>query len=409
MEEDFALTSQSTPASVRRELWRDTQQQSVGSIEEFCQDEREARYEALPDHSRSPHSSFSSPQVSVDSPRISFSPLQIKDSIEEEEEEEEMRCGPVTFRSQSLTVPGYCTPPTLSVHTCEGHDGGRSPRGRAVAHRGGHTASLHRNSLHPGGSQFSPRARSVSPISLMSRCGPGCVSCPRSPVPTNYGGHYETFFRARWAGPEQAETEQDPGDDSDLYRRWMSDTDISSDCLEGVSTLVNISQSHSQDIQDPPDSVFFTTARYPITSSVESDQSSAQEFPLDLSIRSSMSSTSTSESSSKMLFPGRRQHVLSSSLSSESGGSRGSDCVKHSLVVNSPSQGGADLLTSAQWVCPLCQQSFGLHDRLAKHMASRHKEHSTVNSRAGVHLTCLGKSLGYVFRERGSNSCLRMN
>ena len=27
-----------TPASVRRELWRETQQQSVGSIEEFCHD-----------------------------------------------------------------------------------------------------------------------------------------------------------------------------------------------------------------------------------------------------------------------------------------------------------------------------------------------------------------------------------
>ena len=373
MDEDLALTSQSTPASVRRELWRDTQQQSVGSIEEFCQDEREARY----DQSRSPHSSFSSPQVSVDSPRISFSPLQIKDSIEEEEGEE-MRCGPVTIRSQSLTVPGYCTPPTLSVHSCDGHDGARSPRGRAVAHRGGHT-SLHRNSLHPGGSQFSPRARSVSPISLMSRCGPGCVSCPRSPVPTNnYGGHYETFFRARWAGAEQ-----DPGEHSEVYRRWMSDTDISSDCLEGVSTMVNISQSHSQDIQDQADSVFFSNVRYPITSSVESDQSSAQEFPLDLSIRSSLSSTSTSESSSKLLFPSRRQHQLSSSLSSESGGSKTSESVKHSLVVSSPSPLGPDLLSSAQWVCPLCQQAFSLHDRLAKHLASRHKEHFTVNQEPG--------------------------
>lgn len=37
---------------------------------------------------RSPHSSLSSPQVSVDSPRICFSPLRIKDSIEETEEDE---------------------------------------------------------------------------------------------------------------------------------------------------------------------------------------------------------------------------------------------------------------------------------------------------------------------------------
>ena len=72
------MTAQSTPASVRRELWRDTQQQSVGSIDE-------ADTGADPEYmgaSRSPHSSFSSPQVSVDSPRISFSPLHIKDSIE---------------------------------------------------------------------------------------------------------------------------------------------------------------------------------------------------------------------------------------------------------------------------------------------------------------------------------------
>ena len=39
-----------------------------------------------PASGRSPHSSLSSPQVSVDSPRICFSPLRIKDSIEEEDE-----------------------------------------------------------------------------------------------------------------------------------------------------------------------------------------------------------------------------------------------------------------------------------------------------------------------------------
>ena len=43
--------------------------------------------------------------------------------------------------------------------------------------------------------------------------------------------------------------------------------------------------------------------RYPKTSSVESDQSSAQEqeFPLDLSLRSSVSSGSTSDSLSLSL------------------------------------------------------------------------------------------------------------
>ena len=79
------MTAQSTPASVRRELWRDTQQQSVGSIEDYCHDSHEADTGPETEYrgaSRSPHSSFSSPQVSVDSPRISFSPLHIKDSIE---------------------------------------------------------------------------------------------------------------------------------------------------------------------------------------------------------------------------------------------------------------------------------------------------------------------------------------
>ena len=59
--------------------------------------------------------------------------------------------------------------------------------------------------------------------------------------------------------------------------------------------------SHSQDIPEPGeqhyDNVFYTGPRYPPkTRSVESDQSSVQEYPLDLSMRSSMSSNSMSES-----------------------------------------------------------------------------------------------------------------
>lgn len=37
------------------------------------------------------------------------------------------------------------------------------------------------------------------------------------------------------------------------------------------------------------------------------------------------------------------------------------------ISLETPSPGGA------QWMCPLCNQGFSLHDRLAKHMASRHK------------------------------------
>lgn len=412
--------SQSTPASVRRELWRDTQQQSVGSIEEYCHldsdrydrgghisgtSAEESHHETGDDYfspitNRSPQSSFSSPQVSVDSPRISFSPLHIKDSIEEEESEEKF--GHITIRSQSLTVPGYCTPPTLTLHGCCDHniaEGQRSPRGRATVpgHRSPQLRwhspgpDLHRNSLHPS-SQYSPRARSVSPISLgsvNSRCGISCVSCPRSPVPGAYFGHYEQFFRQRLTDNHEGHEGVDnvtatPGDDhnQDIYRRWMSDTDISSVCIDNASTSVNI--SNSQDIQDANDHVFYS-ARYPKTSSVESDQSSIQEYPLDLSMRSSMSSTSTSESiftGNKFLIPvgtNQRNPMLSSSshsyrsLSSESGSKGGATPVDGPSVPPPPSN-------SNQWLCPLCNQGFSLHDRLAKHMASRHKSRSTDSS-----------------------------
>ena len=263
--------SQSTPASLRRELWRETQQQSVGSVEELCEPGARCGYTGLSSDtgpedylspltsSQSPQSSFSSPQVSVDSPRISFSPLHIKDSIEEAEEDGRSGLA-VTFRSQSLTVPGYCTPPTLLHPGCDLDTGQPGPhhqrgaRGRASAPglRSPVPGSQHSqprwpgpgNSLHPGPG-LSPRARSVSPISLGSRC----TSCPRSPVPGAYFGHYEQFFRQRLGGGEER-----PGD---VYRRWMSDTDISSDCLD---TGAGANISHSQDIQDT-DNVFYNQAR----------------------------------------------------------------------------------------------------------------------------------------------------
>ena len=67
----------------------------------------------------------------------------------------------------------------------------------------------------------------------------------RSPVPGNYFGHYEQFFRQRLTdhgGDVRMSGDSDTGDTSsgymsqDIYRRWMSDTDISSDCLDNAST-----------------------------------------------------------------------------------------------------------------------------------------------------------------------------
>ena len=152
------------------------------------------------------------------------------------------------------------------------------------------------------------------------------VTTLRSPVPGNYFGHYEQFFRQR-LGEDGGQQGAGQGAEQELYRRWMSDTDISSgsECVEAASTRVNI--SHSQDIPDSDpadsghgDSVFFS-AKLAAGGSVESDQSGSvqeQELPLDLSVRSSLSSASDSTGSaggSRLLLagPGRRPPPLSQS------------------------------------------------------------------------------------------------
>ena len=110
-------------------------------------------------------------------------------------------------------------------------------------------------------------------------------------MPGNYFGHYEQFFRQR-LGEDGGQQGAGQGAEQELYRRWMSDTDISSgsECVEAASTRVNI--SHSQDIPDSDpadsghgDSVFFS-AKLAAGGSVESDQSgSVQDSASKRSIR----------------------------------------------------------------------------------------------------------------------------
>ena len=152
----------------------------------------------------------------------------------------------LALRSQSLTVPGYCSPPALLQLDTRGRGRGGSQSGHITPGQPRWPSPC--NSLHPGPQSCSvPRARSVSPISLVT-------SCPRSPVPGNYFGHYEQFFRQR-LGAGEAERPVYTGQ----YRRWMSDTDISSDCLD-TSTTSGGAISHSQDIRDT-DNVFYNSAR----------------------------------------------------------------------------------------------------------------------------------------------------
>ena len=122
-------------------------------------------------------------------------------------------------------------------------------------------------------------------------------------------------------------------------------------------------------------------------SSLESEASSTtQESPLDLSVRSNVSSTTKSSSLAASM-----ESVRSSSLvSAAKGRSRSSTSRGHSAdhrdrlsldrldVVEAAASGGAASSTNdVGYVCPICGQMFSLHDRLAKHMASRHKSRST--------------------------------
>ncbi|XP_055939278.1 uncharacterized protein LOC129968941 [Argiope bruennichi] len=142
--------------------------------------------------------------------------------------------------------------------------------------------------------------------------------------------------------------------------------------------------------------------------SLESDQSSTpQDSPLDLSVKSNTPASSDSTSSSSTTcFP---LSPLTRDFSSESQGSpRGSsggspfDARTTPTILPKVESGtttprnvspvvevvapGSDVA----YVCPICGQMFSLHDRLAKHMASRHR------SRQQADTTTTGSSKSYM-------------
>ncbi|GIX70581.1 zinc finger protein 37 [Caerostris extrusa] len=142
--------------------------------------------------------------------------------------------------------------------------------------------------------------------------------------------------------------------------------------------------------------------------SLESDQSSTpQDSPLDLSVKSNTPASSDSTSSSSTTcFP---LSPLTRDFSSESQGSpRGSsggspfDTRTTPTLVPKMESGtvtprnvspvvevvpsGSDVA----YICPICGQMFSLHDRLAKHMASRHRSKQQADT------TTTGSSKSYM-------------
>lgn len=132
----------------------------------------------------------------------------------------------------------------------------------------------------------------------------------------------------------------------------------------------------------------------PRSSSLESDGTSPQESPLDLSMKNLMLQTATASAASTrspslQLLP---SGIVRGSVSVPvvrgdvaSPTTKKSVAVRYNLevlpVVEEMAP-GADVA----YVCPECGQMFSLHDRLAKHMASRHRRQGLHDASAKAYL-----------------------
>ena len=332
-----------------------------------------------PASGRSPHSSMSSPQVSVDSPRICFSPLRIKDSIEEEEERTSSGTG-ISGMIQHL--------PRLSVRGCE------SPQPTIISSSTSQTCTSQWLEPHHQVKQLMPGGLS-RPISPNPSISPTTPISP-SATPLHALRHLPAYL-------------------TEVYRRrCLSDTDLSSS-WEDLKARGQL-PTGSQHAQQPPriqqaHSTYHKAPAYRSIpqskgSSLESEASSTtQESPLDLSVRSSISSTTglknplaasmdSIQSSSTAASRQQPPYLAGKGRSRSSTGRGSADRDRYpdrlSLdrldVVEAAGSGGASTTNDVAYVCPICGQMFSLHDRLAKHMASRHKSRSTDSGTTKAYL-----------------------
>jgi early growth response protein 1 len=247
-------------------------------------------------------SSNKSPHSSTESPRISFSPLRLK--------EDDASCSPPLPFQRTTVCPCY-----------------QCITGVGVGH--------HTPPLHPYDRYFP-----ASPMSPLT---------PASPAPCSF----ERYFHSKYL--------------PDIFRR----------------------RSHSD--SDLP--LWFETAKadraksawpHPLTlsrGSVDSKPSSPQDSPLDLSVKGSKTDSPSFDGLvppplplfSSGFMPSRGavsvpvvKGDVASPTTKESVASRYN--LEVSPVVEEMPPG-----SDVAYVCPVCGQMFSLHDRLAKHMASRHK------------------------------------
>lgn len=174
-----------------------------------------------------------------------------------------------------------------------------------------------------------------------------------------------------------------PPSSSDILRgRSHSDSDVVPRWDETWIPASTSSSSSSSVINHPPRS-----------GSLESDGTSPQESPLDLSMKNLMLQSAVAASSRSMalqlLPPGMvtRGSVsvpvvrgdVASPTTQETVAERYNLVVKPIVETMAP---GADV----GYVCTECGQMFSLHDRLAKHMASRHRRQGLNDASAKAYL-----------------------
>lgn len=255
-------------------------------------------------------SSNKSPHSSSDSPRISFSPLRFK--------EDDASSSPPLVRSATC----HCYHCVTGVNV------------------GGHPPPLHPYD------RFFP----ASPISPLT---------PASPAPPPYS--FERYLHTKYL--------------PDIFRRRShSDSDLP----------LWFEASKAERIRAPPNWPHpLTIPPGPGKGSVESEASSPQDSPLDLSMKTCK--TERVANSLECLVPPPLQLLppgflpprgavsvpvvkgdVASPTTKESVASRYN--LEVSPVVEEMPPG-----SDVAYVCPVCGQMFSLHDRLAKHMASRHK------------------------------------
>lgn len=312
---------------------------------------------------KSPHSS------NTDSPKISFSPLRIKDSSVEDDVD-----------------VGTPPPPRLQIKSLadltaeERHHLSSQPRyrGCSCSHC---AAGLW---LHP----HHPVTAPMSPLMPNSALAP-------TPAPVYSFEHYlhskylPDYFRRR------------SHSDSDLPLWFEAKTERFDKNAQERGTVL---RQHGRPLS-VPHPLNLQRGSSGKGGSLESEQSSPQDSPLDLSMKGSRERVGSSTSSDSMLtpygdhLPLQPFQMLPLGFMPPRGtvsvpvvkGDVASPTTKESVAYRynlevSPVVEEMPPGSDVAYVCPICGQMFSLHDRLAKHMASRHKSAKQSDSSAKAYL-----------------------